>query len=387
MFRDASIEMNQAKEVRIIHFVHTDSLGTFRVGSFHIAREFIKCGIDYFQVLPWRSFWKRNNEIIPEWSVRASALIPSKAYKVRLFWKFALWINSIGYMLILLNNMRIRRWWPDVVMVDSIYFFGIAKIFEALGVKTIIRFTDFIWELDKTINKKEAFSWTIKMLRRSNSIVATNSELASCLQQDLGRNVFCIPNGVDWEHFSKVPEKNESDHKSKIELVYFGSLDSRIDYDLLFELSSINGIVLSVIGNESSQLRLGFNGRYLGEVNYNELPKYLEKMDIGILPFLNKIDNKGRFPMKLYEYAAAGLVVISYPFPGILSEFSKNHVGIQFAKGYAQEDYIECLNKVRDLMLSGKATEISLALRSLAEKNSWSRRANDYLTIIKDLLK
>ena len=55
--------------------------------------------------------------------------------------------------------------------------------------------------------------------------------------------------------------------------------------------------------------------RLLGPRPYAEVPAYLQHADVGLLLLSPDPANAGRSPMKLYEYAAAGLPVLARATP------------------------------------------------------------------------
>lgn len=372
--------------MRVLHFVHTDDSGPFRVGSFHLQREFLELGVDYRSVMPWRGFWGRfppPKHPSSVHSIRAVGILPSKLYRFRPLWKLVLWINSTFFFVFLCLLLKRARWWPQVILVDSMYFFATARIFKFFGVKVIARMTDFLWDLDQTLSKSDAREWSFAFLKRVDHVITTNSELNTFLVSELGRPVSCIPNGVDYEHFSKFPLKTDGGNKT-IRLVYFGAVDDRVNYDLLYQLSSIDGVFLTVIGNSSTKLKLGNNGFYAGEIHYDKLPETLQNEVVGILPFVNNDANRGRFPMKFFEYAAAGLLIISYPFQGVMSEV-KNEDGVFYAVDFELDSFISCLDRIRAVVPEDdRLVRTQLSLRQLASANSWRHRAIRYLELIGD---
>jgi glycosyltransferase involved in cell wall biosynthesis len=55
------------------------------------------------------------------------------------------------------------------------------------------------------------------------------------------------------------------------------------------------------------------NVHFLGYRPYASLPDYLRDMDVGVLPSLLNEYTRAMFPMKYFEYLAAGLRVVSTP--------------------------------------------------------------------------
>lgn len=53
------------------------------------------------------------------------------------------------------------------------------------------------------------------------------------------------------------------------------------------------------------------NVHFLGYKKYEELPNYMRGLDVGLLPTLVNQYTDSMFPMKYFEYIAAGLRVVS----------------------------------------------------------------------------
>jgi hypothetical protein len=138
------------------------------------------------------------------------------------------------------------------------------------------------------------------------------------------KKIFLIENGVDAKHYlsnnNLLLANFRFEHlipSNKLNIVYVGALDDRIDYNLIFFLinkfpqhnfyffGTIDDIsVLKIINNK-------INSFFLGPISYDILPTVLSKFHVGLLPFILNDINNSRSPMKLYEYGISGLTVLS----------------------------------------------------------------------------
>jgi glycosyltransferase involved in cell wall biosynthesis len=136
---------------------------------------------------------------------------------------------------------------------------------------------------------------------------------------------------ADIEHFSQArlpgasPAEMRAIHGPK--LGYIGVLsDYKLDFTLVTKCAMArpdwNWIF---IGEEPERqasahvvhLRTLPNVYFLGYKSYDILPDYLREIDIAVLPNLTTGYMSGVFPMKLYEYLAAGKPVISTPIDAL----------------------------------------------------------------------
>ncbi|MEM3627530.1 MAG: glycosyltransferase [Candidatus Bathyarchaeia archaeon] len=134
----------------------------------------------------------------------------------------------------------------------------------------------------------------------------------------LGINVRMVPNGVDFEHFSrsvdKEPDLLESIPRPRI--VYIGAIAEWFDLDLVIELAHrLPHCHFVLIGNWLRQKpvlsEFPDNIHIMGPVEYDKLPAILTYSDVGLIPFKNIPLVQGISPIKVYEYLAASLPVVS----------------------------------------------------------------------------
>lgn len=170
-----------------------------------------------------------------------------------------------------------------------------------------------------------AFNVEEARLLSQADVVFTTSEtlLEKCRLHNA--NVHNFPNVVDVAHFSlgnqpgPIPEDLAVISSPRIG--YVGALsDFKVNFDLLLSLAQSNPQwQFVIIGEERegqsnpvlasmSQLK---NVHLLGHRSYKQLPEYLRGMDVGLLPTLINDYTRSMFPMKYFEYVAAGLPVVS----------------------------------------------------------------------------
>ena len=100
----------------------------------------------------------------------------------------------------------------------------------------------------------------------------------------------------------------------------------------------------------------------MGKRSFKDIPGYLKYADVGIIPFKDNLLTNAIHPLKLYEYFAAGLPVVSRD----LEEIRKMNSPAFLAKD--KETFIEMIIQAYQ---KGKNKE---EYYEFARRNSWDER-------------
>lgn len=197
-------------------------------------------------------------------------------------------------------------------------------------------------------------------------------------------NTHFFGNVVDDAHFGEAradgPLPAELAAIPEPRLVYHGVLsDFKVDFPLLMKSAQARPQWHWVIIGEEregqrselfAQLARLPNVHRLGYRSYQSLPQYLRGMRVGVLPTLLNEYTRSMFPMKFYEYLAAGLPVVSTPL-----DFAKEpRAGLEVGG-----DVNQFISAIETQLARGKlsATE---AVAAVGE-NTWERRLDKMLRI------
>jgi len=130
--------------------------------------------------------------------------------------------------------------------------------------------------------------------------------------------------GVDFEHFKPLPRQEDT---QKFRLMYHGKVDvHRGIHDIVKALGILDrdDIQLVLLGelNEMSELKkladklnLADRVTFQPTVPYNEVPEWINKIDVGVLPFPEWPPWNTCSPIKLFEYLACGKPVVATSIP------------------------------------------------------------------------
>ncbi len=219
------------------------------------------------------------------------------------------------------------------------------------------------------------------LLARADLIFATSTKLQ---EQKSGKKAqtFFLPHGVDFEHFRTVqgclvPEEMKDLPRPLLGM--YGTLAPWVDSDLLVQVARAFPQASVVLIGTRTDFPLPENVpnlHWLGARRYAELPRYAAHFDVGLIPFRRNELTTYVNPLKLLEYLALGLPVVSTPLPDV-SRFAE-HVYI----GESTGDFIL---KVR-LALDDKATARREQRVALAARENWETRLQTVLQHVEKAL-
>lgn len=142
-------------------------------------------------------------------------------------------------------------------------------------------------------------------------------------QLDLPGKIITVTNGCDYKfyHYSEHAET-----VSKNVIFYQGNIFSKLDYELLKNLAfAMPEMEFRFCGkvykNEQGwqELLKISNVKYLGLLSPEKLRQEAQKATVGIVPFLENCPSlENSFPLKVFEYMACGLPVVSVKIKGLL---------------------------------------------------------------------
>ncbi|MGH9169238.1 MAG: glycosyltransferase, partial [Acidimicrobiia bacterium] len=157
-----------------------------------------------------------------------------------------------------------------------------------------------------------------RFLQLADALVASAPPLAKRLTRRAGRQVVVVPNGVNAAVFGGDPGPTPDDlPKGDGPLFgYHGSL-----YGDWFDWMALRRVAeqfpaarVVVIGDHRHQHPpMPANVWFLGLKPQSELPAYLSRLDVGIIPWVVSGVTHAVSPLKVYEYLASGVPVAASP--------------------------------------------------------------------------
>jgi glycosyltransferase involved in cell wall biosynthesis len=164
-----------------------------------------------------------------------------------------------------------------------------------------------------------------ELVRRADLVLASSETLAEERRQWNSRTHF-VSHGVDVTHFARAldpggPRPTDAADFAGPVIGFFGLIAEWIDLELIAEVArqrpAWTVVLIGKANVDTSALRALPNVRLLGQKPYDMLPDYCRAFDVGIIPFRIDTLTVRANPLKLREYLAAGLPVVSSDLPEV----------------------------------------------------------------------
>jgi teichuronic acid biosynthesis glycosyltransferase TuaH len=227
-----------------------------------------------------------------------------------------------------------------------------------------------------------------KYVQSSDLVLTTSSHLKKKLSQ-YNQNTHLVANAANVKLFNKALDQvgNEAKLNSNLEkyravIGYVGNICHRINYQMLIKIADkYPEYLLLMVGpvnannQELQKLKKHDNVFFTGSKKPSELIPYLKKMDCSIIPFLKNELTKSIYPLKINEYLAAGLPVITTNFSEDIKSFKDV---IYLSKN--EEQFVDHIHKA----IAENNKELIQKRTAFVATNNWENRALQILDIIKN---
>lgn len=158
-------------------------------------------------------------------------------------------------------------------------------------------------------------------------VLATSEKLLDKCRP-MNPNCHLLLHGVDYDHFASTSRVHACEIPSDVREIprpifgYFGLISDYVDLDLIAAAARARPewsfVLLGERNCDVSELTGIPNIHLLGSKPYEHLPLYCRAFDVGLIPFRMNRLTRAVNPIKLREYLAAGLPVVSAPMPEVL---------------------------------------------------------------------
>ncbi len=218
-------------------------------------------------------------------------------------------------------------------------------------------------------------------LKRVDAVVTTSETLRRS-KSLLQSNAHCVKNGVNFELFNQAYHLAQQQPVPEKPIVgYLGTADNRINIDIVeYCARTMPDVTFQFIGEvhePSLRQRLSVypNVVFTLPVQPVNLPPLLAQMKAAMIPFVCNEHTYTIYPLKINEYLAAGLPVVSTPF-SLLDDFDGV---IELADSPAS--FAQALRRALADISPQRINERIM----MAQNNSWAKRAEEFEAVIQKI--
>ena len=221
-----------------------------------------------------------------------------------------------------------------------------------------------------------------ELVRRADLVLASSETLAEARRR-VNPRTFFVSHGVDVAHFSRaldpaLPRPADVAGLARPVIGFFGLLAEWIDLELLAAIARRRPhwtlLLLGKATVDTGALRALPNVRLVGQKPYAALPAYCRAFDVGLIPFrIDELTVRAN-PLKLREYLAAGLPVVSTDLPEV-----RKYAGlVRLAAG--PEGFIEAI----EAALADRNEPADRARVAAMQSESWEARVEQISELLED---
>lgn len=217
-------------------------------------------------------------------------------------------------------------------------------------------------------------------LRRVDAVVTTSETLRRA-KETIQPRTFCVKNGVNFDLFHQAQQVVRPAPESRPIIGYLGTADNRIDLRLVAHcvqaMPDVDFQFIGKLDDAAILQQLGGcpNVQFIPPLAPAELPALLGRMSAAMIPFTRNEHTYTIYPLKINEYLAAGLPVVSTNF-SILDDFD----GV-IERADQPDDFVAALRRALVDNSSARVTERI----QMARNNTWAKRAEEFERVISQI--
>lgn len=225
-------------------------------------------------------------------------------------------------------------------------------------------------------------------LTRRADLVITTADSLRLSREMLNPNTHTVLNAADVDIFNRaldpdLPLPPDLADVPAPRLGVVGLHDSRLDVDALEVIARAEpGWQIVLIGPvkpgqvDEARLRRQPNIHFLGQKPRTELPSYLKGLAVALIPYKASDLTRNIFPLKFFEYLAAGLPVVA----GYLPELER------FAGMVGMADSPQDFAALVRTAMAEDGPEKRAARVALANENTWDVRVEEISALVEEAL-
>jgi glycosyltransferase involved in cell wall biosynthesis len=231
------------------------------------------------------------------------------------------------------TRSQIRRAMRQAGMTDPLLYinpyFG-AHMIGKMGESALIYDVGEDWSHiePKPWLRRQMIDEDLQLTRAADAVIAVSPALKELKKND-AREIHVVPNGVHVDRYTKVASRTLTPHLIAADwarpvLGHTGTLQSkRTNVDLIIRVArAFPQSTIALVGPDSLEpadsrkLRAEPNIRMTGEIDFADMPRVMSAFDVCIVPQQVNGFSESQNPLKMFEYLASGLPIVSTKISG-----------------------------------------------------------------------
>ena len=313
----------------------------------------------------WRKGVRGIRKVIDNLYVYAPIVLPFPYSRVArlinktvMFWTLKSWTRSMRF-----ENPIIWTWLPTALALDLI---------RILDGQLVVYYCCDNFEATSPGSRRIRESED-ELLRKADLVFAHSRALYDRCSR-FADQVHVFQYGFNREVFARVGDRLPADLAPipRPILGYVGGVHQHVDQDLLAKVARAHSdkslVMVGPLQTEVNRLQGLPNVHFLGQKRYEELPAYINRFDLGLIPYALNDYTRTVFPTKLNEYLILGKPVVSTSLPEV-AYFNSTHQGVvSIADGPAA--FVKRIGEE----LAGDSDVLRARRIKQVEKNAWAEK-------------
>lgn len=222
-----------------------------------------------------------------------------------------------------------------------------------------------------------------ELLPKMDRVLATSTALRDELNNFSPKEVNFLPNAADTSFFQQTVEKTFERPAifggvDQQVVVYVGAIGLRIDFELLDkvvqEYPHLRFVFIGPKGNQYDPILEKYEHvNFTGSIPQRQLLPYFQHASAAMIPFKVNALTAAIYPLKIHEYLAAGLPVVSSSFSADIDAFQE--------KIFLAQNHFS-FGKLLEKAIQEDTKSLRLKRSSAASQHSWDSRASDLMVFL-----
>jgi glycosyltransferase involved in cell wall biosynthesis len=257
---------------------------------------------------------------------------------------------------------------------------NVADYVGVLGEQLSVYYCVDEWSMFSYLDRERTVALERRLLSQVDAVFAINHALAAA-KREVNPATFVSPHGVDVELFGRALRAETQVPADLAALPgpvigFYGTVQDWVDLELIEQVARARprwsiALIGQILVDVEPLRRLG-NVHLLGRRTHAELPAYCKGFAVGIIPYRRQARMEFVNPIKLREYLAAGLPVVSTSVPEVV------RYGERCAIADTAEDFIAAI----EAALRNDNQEQRRARAAAMINESWAARVAEVARVV-----